>query len=57
MERTKFVKPAGKTKYLRIDQKTVIEISVDIPDSVAREHYLKNRESINQNSKRTLLTN
>jgi hypothetical protein len=57
MERVKFIKPAGKTKYLRIDHKTVIEISVDIPDNVARERYLKNRELNNPNSKRTLVIN
>jgi hypothetical protein len=57
MERKKSIKPAGKTKYLRIDNKTLIEISVDIPDNVAREHYLRNRELNNPNSKRTLVIN
>jgi hypothetical protein len=57
MERTKFIKTEGKTKYLRIDHKTVIEVSVDIPDNVAREHYLRNRELNNPKSKRTLVIN
>ncbi len=57
MERAKFFKPEGKTKYLRIDHKTIIEVSVDIPDNVAREHFLRNRELNNPKSKRTLVIN
>jgi len=57
MESTKFIKPAGKTKYLRIDHRTVIEISVDVPDDVAREHFLRNRELNNPNSKKSLVNN
>ncbi|MDY0100109.1 MAG: hypothetical protein RBR81_13000 [Bacteroidales bacterium] len=55
MDRTKSVKSEGKTKYLRIDHRTVIEISVDIPDHVAREHYLKNRELNNPGARRNLV--
>jgi hypothetical protein len=57
MEKIKFIKPEGKTKYLRIDHKTVIEVSVNIPDNVAREHYLRNRELNNPNPKRNLVIN
>jgi len=57
MEKTKNVKPAVKMKYLRIDHKTVIEIPVDVPDNVAREHYLKNRGLNNPNTKKTLVIN
>ena len=57
MEKTKNLKPAVKTKYLRIDHKTVIEIPVDVPDNVAREHYLKNRGFNNTNTKKTLVIN
>jgi hypothetical protein len=57
MEKSKILKPAGKTKYLRIDHKTVIEISADIPEDVAREHYFKNRELNNPNSKRSTAIN
>ncbi len=57
MERTKSGKNAVKTKYLRIDHKTVIEISADIPDDVAREHYFRNRGLNNPNQKRNLVIN
>jgi hypothetical protein len=36
----KLFKP-GKTKLVRIDHKTEIEVSVDIPDDVARKEYLE----------------
>lgn len=52
MERAKVVKHEGKTKYLRIDHRTIIEISVDIPDDVARDHYLKKRDLNNPLSKK-----
>jgi hypothetical protein len=42
MKRTKFIKPKGATKFVRINDKTLIEISVDIPDDVARDKYFKN---------------
>jgi hypothetical protein len=32
--------PQGK-KLVRIDHKTEIEVSIDIPDGVARENYLR----------------
>ncbi len=57
MERAKSAKNAVKTKYLRIDHKTVIEISADIPDDVAREHFLRNRGMNNPNQKRNLVVN
>jgi len=57
MERAKSAKNAVKTKYLRIDHKTVIEISADIPDDVAREHFLRNRGLNNPNQKRNLVVN
>lgn len=44
-------------KYLRIDHKTVIEIPADVPDNVAREHYLKNRGLNNPNTKKSLVIN
>jgi len=53
MERTKTINQQGKTKYVRIDHKTLIEVSVNIPDNVAREHYLKNRRASNYLSKNT----
>jgi hypothetical protein len=54
MERANNIKSACKTKFLRIDSRTVIEISVDVPDDVARERYLRNRELNNSGSKRTV---
>ena len=57
MEKIKNLKPAVKMKYLRIDHKTVIEIPADVPDNVAREHYLKNRGLNNPNTKKTLVIN
>ena len=57
MERIKNLKPAVKMKYVRIDHKTVIEIPTDVPDNVAREHYLKNRGLNNPNTKKTLVIN
>jgi hypothetical protein len=42
MKRTKFIKPKGATKFVRINDKTLIEISVEIPDDVARDKYFKN---------------
>ena len=35
--------PKGK-KLVRIDHKTEIEVSIDIPDDVARERYLEKLE-------------
>jgi len=57
MERTKNLKSAVKMKYVRIDHKTVIEIPADVPDNVAREHYLKNRGLNNPNTKKSLVIN
>jgi hypothetical protein len=51
MKSTKFIKSEGKTKYVRIDQKTIIEVPVTIPDDLAREHYLRNRHLNNPASK------
>jgi len=44
-------------KYVRIDHKTVIEIPANVPDNVAREHYLKNRGLNNPNTKKSLVIN
>jgi hypothetical protein len=30
----------GETKYIRIDEKTFIEVDVNMPDETARELYL-----------------
>ena len=34
-------KSLGKMKLVRINDKTEIEVSIDIPDEVAREKYLE----------------
>lgn len=31
----------GDKKHVRIDERTIIEVSVDMPDDIARERYLK----------------
>ena len=36
----KAIKPVIKTKLVRIDHRTQIEVSVSISDDLAREHYL-----------------
>ena len=36
----KIIKPVIKTKLVRIDFRTQIEVSVKIPDDMARENYL-----------------
>lgn len=55
MNSTKSIKSEGKTKYLRIDNRTIIEVSVDIPDHVARENYMRNRELNNPGARRNLV--
>lgn len=41
MKRIKHLaKPKGETKYIRINDKTFIEIDADMPDEAARDLYL-----------------
>jgi len=40
------VKPAIKTKLVRVDSKTQIEVSVDIPDDVAIERYYQRHTTV-----------
>lgn len=41
MKRIKHLsKPKGETKYIRINDKTLIEVDADMPDETARELYL-----------------
>jgi len=39
-KKKKAVMPVKDKKTVRIDERTVIEVSVDIPDEVARERFL-----------------
>lgn len=36
--------PSGPTKFVRIDPRTQIEVSIDIPDNLAILHYLERRQ-------------
>jgi hypothetical protein len=41
MKRIKHLaKPKGETKYIRINDKTLIEVDINMPDEAARELYL-----------------
>jgi hypothetical protein len=41
MKRIKHLpKPKGETKYIRINDKTLIEVDAGMPDETARELYL-----------------
>ena len=41
MKRIKHLsKPKGETRYIRINDKTLIEVDVNMPDETARELYL-----------------
>ena len=41
MKRIKHLsKPKGETKYIRINDKTLIEVDVNMPEETARELYL-----------------
>jgi hypothetical protein len=33
-------KPKGETKYIRINDKTIIEVEVNVSEETARENYL-----------------
>lgn len=43
MKRTKFkkYKPKGEKKFVKINDKTLIEVDLDMSDDTAREEYLK----------------
>ena len=43
-------KPKPTRKYVRIDHRTIIEVSVDISDEDARERYLKRQQILNPNT-------
>jgi hypothetical protein len=40
MKRKHLLKPKGETKYIRINEKTFIEVDANMPDNEARELYL-----------------
>jgi hypothetical protein len=41
MKRIKHLsKPKGETKYIRINDKTLIEVDVNVPEETARENYI-----------------
>jgi len=43
----------GSMKMVRVDDKTEIEVSIDIPDEVAKENYLKNLIESKPNKQRS----
>jgi hypothetical protein len=56
MKRKFLLKPKGETKYIRINDKTLIEVDASIPDNTARELYLTkltmNKPTVRQGSNR-----